>query len=447
MTKARFHGLLAASRRSQPARSSRTLKRAARRLMTAAALTASMALAGCASLHRECPALADAWDPGVEIRFPASAPKAENGSAARESTGIDVVAAPEAPMPPVHRAVRRAAAVALFMVDQLGLTLMPRQLRGVSDRGDTKYTLIPGGYAFEYSAPQMEPVWGQINLYPVVTPRARDFIRHSSICLTPSPLGRRSVLSEADLDRARSGDVVTKVIFIADTPAVRERLEDIDTGLRELGRVRTSLEEQNIYWNRKLTDRRLNTRYSSDFGWGVDVPSADLALLQAIVGPERYHWHRFSEAEDKVRTYEEQLARLDLPERRLREERDALEHMLRSVDIMHRSHDMLVLAPSMIRPYEDPVDEVHTLRGLEVWADLYRGKLLVDPNDWIGPLGKVHFPYLYSSLSMGLLPPSLRPVVAPSGTLSKNVGEVMMVIQVGSRRPFELGGHSWVATN
>ena len=255
------------------------------------------------------------------------------------------------------------------------------------------------------------------------------------------------MLSEADLERARSGDVVTKVIFIADTAAVRERLEDIDKGLRELGRVRTSLEEQNMYWNRKLTDRRLNTRYSSDFGWGVDVPSADLALLQAIVGPERYHWHRFSEAEDKVRTYEEQLAQLDLPERRLREERDALEHMLRSVDIMHRSHDMLVLAPSMIRPYEDPVDEVHTLRGVEVWADLYRGKLLVDPNDWIGPLGKVHFPYLYSSLSMGLLPPSLRPVAAPSGALSKNVGEVMMVIQVGSRRPFELGGHSWVATN
>jgi hypothetical protein len=170
-------------------------------------------------------------------------------------------------------------------------------------------------------------------------------------------------------------------------------------------------------------------------------------LLQAIVGPERYHWHRFSEAEDKVRTYEEQLAQLDLPERRLREEREALKHMLGSIDVLYRTHDMILLTPTMIRPHRDPVDEVHGLRGIEVWADLYRGKLLVDPDDWIGPFGKVHFPYLYSSVSMALLPPSLRPIIAPSHKLSKPVGEVLMVIQAGSRRPPELEGHSWVATS
>jgi hypothetical protein len=233
-----------------------------------------------------------------------------------------------------------------------------------------------------------------------------------------------------------------------DSAAVRDRLDDIEKGLRDIRRLRITLEEQELYWNRKLTDRRLNTRYSSDFGWGVDVPSADLALLQAILGPERYHWHRFSEAEDKVRTYEEKIAQLDLPERRLREERDALEHMLRSVEVMHRSHNMLILAPSMIRPYEDPVNEVHGFRGTQVWADHYSGKLMTDLNDWIGPFGKVHFPYLYSSLSMGLLLPSVRPIVAPSAAMTKPVGEVLMVIQVGSRRPPELeAGGSWLVCN
>jgi hypothetical protein len=417
-------------------------------LLAAVVLATLPTLTGCASLHRETSAFGDTWDPGVEVRFPAAAPMQEQ--APQGDCGPDgqrIVAAPDVPMPPVHRLIRSAAAVTLFAVDQLGLTIVPRKVKGVPDRGDTMYTLMPGSYAFEYCAPDMQSVFGEINLYPVLTPRARDFIRHTAISVTPSPAGGEAVLNEAELERARAGDVVTKVIFIADAAAIRERLEDIDEGLREFSRLRTSLEEQESYWQRKLIDRRLNTRYSSEFGWGVDVPSADLALLQTIMGPERYHWHRFSEAEDKVRTYEKKLAELDLPEGRLREERDALEHMLRSIDVVHRSHDMLVLAPSMIRPYEDPVDEVHSLRGFEVWADSYRGKLMTDLNDWVGPFGKLHWPYLYSALSMGLLSPGLKPIAAPSGTASKNVGEVLMVIKVGARKPPELGGHRWLAKN
>ena len=412
--------------------------------------------AGCASSHREMPAIGETWDWGVEVRFPAAAPApVDNGNgngngngeaapAAYESRST-VVAAPDKPMPRMQRLVRGIAAVSVFAFDQLGLMGTSRPLKGIPEYDDTKYTLIPGTYAFKYESADFRPVYGEAHLYPVITPRARDFIRHSSIALTPSPLGRPAVLSEADLDRARSGDVVTKVVFVADPRAIHDRLDDIDKGLRELARVRASLNEQLAYWNRKLTDRRVNTRYSSDFGWGIDVPSWDLALLQSVVGPERYHWHRFSEAEDQVRTYEEKITQLDLPARNLREERDALKQMLQAIDVMHRSHDLLVLAPSMIRSYHDPVDEVHGFRGVDAVTDLYRGKIMHNLEDWVGPWGRFHFPYWYSSLVNFSLMPGLRGVAAPSMALTKPVGEVLMVIQVGARRPPELGGHSWVA--
>jgi hypothetical protein len=348
-------------------------------------------------------------------------------------------------MPPVHRLVRGAAAVGVFVFDQLGLRVIPRPLKGVPDRGDTKYTLIPGTYAFQYSKGGFTRLYGDVSLYPVAAPRGRDFIRHVSIALTPSPTGQPSVLTEADLDRARSGDVVTKVVFLADSRAVRDRLDDIDRGLREIGRVRTTLDEQLAYWDHRLRDRRLNTRYSAEFGWGVDVPAMDLAILQTIVGPERYHWHRFNQAEDQVRTHEELIAQLDLPERNLREERTALKRLLNSVDVLHRTTDLMILAPSFVRPYHDPVDEVHSLRGADVWADIYRGKIPTQLDDWVGPWGKLQFPYLYSSLPNGLLSPAFRTLIVPSTGAIKNIGEVLMVVQVGTRRPWELGGHSWVS--
>lgn len=418
-------------------------------------LSAVTALNGCASIHREMPSFADAWDPGLEVRFPAAMPvnddddedDMEGGEMAREAmdgTAIKIATAPDRPMPPVHRLVRDLAAVGLYAFDKLGLKVIPRVLEGIPEYGETKYTLIPGNYAFHFDAQEFKPVYGAVNYYPVWTPRARDFIRFTSLAITPSPEGRPSVLTQGDLDRARGGDVVTKVVFVADQRAIRDRLDDIDVGMRELDRVRASLVEQRDYWQRKVTERRLNTRYSSDFGWGVDVPGFDLALLQSLVGPERYHWYRFTQAEDQLRTYEEKMAQLELPERRLREERDALKKILHSVEVIHRSEDLLILASSMIRPYHDPVHEVHQLRGIDVWADSYRGQIPHDVDDWVGPFGKVHFPYWYSSLVNANLMPGLRPVKAPSMALTKPIGEVLMVVQAGNRRPIELGGHSWV---
>ena len=148
-----------------------------------------------------------------------------------------------------------------------------------------------------------------------------------------------------------------------------------------------------------------------------------------------------------MRTYESKLATLDLPERNLREERDALEQLLHSVDVIHRSAKWMVLTSSMIRPYHDPVEEARTLRGDDVWTDRYHGKIPFELDDWVGPFGKVHFPYWYSSLSMGWLSPGLRPVAGPSPALTKSIGEVLMVVQIGSRRPTELNGLRLVRGN
>lgn len=408
--------------------------------------------AGCATLHREQSAFPYVWDPGVEVHFPGAVPAEQCDSTGNGGAGAkvqvarsDVVAAPDVPMPPLHRLARGLAAVAVFAYDQLGMQWSSRPLKGIAEYEDTKYTLIPGSYAFKYDTTGFRPVYGAAHVYPVITDRAKDFIRHGSIALTPGPMGRPSVLTDADLERARSGDVVTKLVFMADMRAIRDRLDDIDKATQDIGRVRTSLDEQLAYWNRKLSDRRINTRYSSDFGWGVDVPGWDLALLQSLVGPERYHWHRFSRAEDQVRTYESKIAEFDVSLRGLNEERDALKQVLQAIHVVHRSNDLVVLTPSMIRPYHDPVDEVHTLRGLDAWTDFYRGKIMLDADDWVGPWGKVHFPYWYSSLLNAALLPGLRPVAAPRAALSKPIGEVLMVVQVGTRRPPELGGDSWVA--
>lgn len=411
---------------------------------------------GCATIHREQTAFPYAWDPGVEVHFPGAMPaeeaKAEadtNGKGKEKTksraTHSRVVTAPDMPMPPVKRVVRGAAAVAVFAYDQLGLQWVSRPLKGVPEYDETKYTLIPGSYAFKYDTNGFRPVFGAVHLYPVFTDRAKDFIRHGSIALTPGPMGEPSVLTDADLERARNGDVVTKLVFMADSRAVRDRLDDIDESLREMQRVRTSLDEQLSYWNRKLADRRINASYSSDFGWGIDVPSWDLALLQSLVGPERYHWHRFSEAEDEVRTYESKIAEFKVALRNLHEERAALQKIMQSIDVLDRSNDLLVLAPNMVRPYHDPVDEVHSFRGVDAWRDFYRGKIMHDADDWVGPWGKVHFPYWYSSLVNANLLPGLRPVAAPRMALTKPIGEVMMVLQIGQRRLPELGGHSWVA--
>jgi len=369
---------------------------------------------GCsAAHHRNRSSHSAARKYGVELQFPRSVPDRRCEPPAAEPAGEEMAELRPAPQEPSSS--EGLAKVALCDDDKM-LPWGSRAVEGTGGEDGTSYTIRPGEYTFQYDHPSFRPVYGALQLHSVDAPRAKDFIRHASIPLTPSPSGR-SVLSEADLDQARNGDVVTRVVFVADLQAVEDRLDNIDQGLREIASVRASLKEQEAYWQRKLTERRVNSRFS-DFGWGVDVPGSNLAMLQSIVGPERYHWHRFSEAEHQVRAYEEKIARLDIPERDLKEERDALRQMLQSAEVLHRSHDLLVLAPSMNRPYHDPAGEVYGKRGTD---------------SWYGSSRKSHHPYWSSSRVQGGMSPGMESVSAPSWAHSDAVGEVLMIVQAGAR--------------
>ena len=112
-----------------------------RHLRGSALLVAGMAMlgvaVGCASVHRALPSTLDAWDPGIEVRFPgATAFTSGDDNGENGEPAIDVVAAADRPMPIVHRLVRDTAAFALFAADQRALTVIPRPFKGISASAD-----------------------------------------------------------------------------------------------------------------------------------------------------------------------------------------------------------------------------------------------------------------------------------------------------------------------
>lgn len=372
---------------------------------------------GCASHYYGKSSHGAARKYGVELLFPRSVPDHSYEEEVIVTTGPNEMV--EVRVPVRTAAYGDIATVAMFDDDDV-LPAHGHEIDGLDDGAN--YTIRPGDYTFKYDHPSFRPVFGSVMLRKAEGPRAKDFIRHTSIPVTPSPRGR-SVLSEADLDRARNGDVVTRVVFVAHLPAVRDRLDNIDSSLRDIVRLRSTLKEQLAYWQHKQTERRVNARYS-DFGWGVDIPGSDLAILQSLMGPERYHWHRFSQAEDQVKTYAERIAKLDIPERDLKTERDALLNMLQSVDVIYRSDSLLVVSPEITRPFHDPVDEVMSKRGKD---------------SWYGTSHKKHYPYYYSGMANNRLEPAYRSVGGPSKLISDAVGEVLMIVQAGTRpvHPFD----------
>ena len=375
---------------------------------------------GCVRSERNKSSFRAAWKPGVEVRFPMAGPgPALMGSSYEMRERVIEEPYGQANVVPESTYITTTTTDTGFggptgvELHELG---HDATLVGTLDCNDLLFTLKPDQYAFSYRDRDLCPVYGVIEVYPVRLPRAKDFIRHSIFTMTPDPTGAPSVFSASELSQARNGHVITKVVFMADLAAVRKRLDTIDHDLFEFDRLRITLTEQNEYWNRKLTQRRMNTRYSSEFGWGVDIPAWDLSLLQCLVGAERYHWHRFSQAEDQVRTYERQLANIDLPQRDLAEEREALRQLMGSSGVICRTGEMLVLGCNMVRPFHDPVFEVTSLRG--------------NPRD-----AELHMPYLYSSLPNKMLPPALRPILTPGKSPSRPVGEVLMVVTIGPRGP------------
>lgn len=370
--------------------------------------------AGCTSNRERMPPLGvpAAGGPGLEIRF--FTPPAE-GSQDYQPTGkIDswtrVVWAPLPHTP-------------------------PEKTIGVRQGDHTVHTLYPGRYEFEYLVPhrQEQPLYGEMRVYGPNSFWAQDFLRHTFLLVSPgagmSQTGHPSVLTEDDLQRALAGDVVAKVVFVADLKAIDGRIAMIDQELRRLRDEEGRLANQEEYWGVKTADRRRNALYFGDYG--EDIPGLHLAFYQLLVGPEVYHWKRYSEAEDRQRTYQEKIASLRLPAERLREERSALRALQGSIRILHRRGDLVLATPSMTRRYHDPVNEVTEFR-----RTLHGPEPGIEAPYWFTEVAHtLHWPHPFSVVGIY---PRLIETNNRMDTYHEPIGEVLMVMRVGVREPQSL---------
>ncbi len=298
----------------------------------------------------------------------------------------------------------------------------------------TSFTLVPGEYEFEYLLPHTrELLYGEFKVYGPGSMRARDFIHRTHLLIDPTsgPLGggQPSVLTEDDLRRASAGDLVTKVVFVADLAAIDGRIAMVDQEIRRLEDEQGRLAAQEEIWTTKAAERRRNALYGGDYG--DDTPGLHLGLYQLAVGPEVYHWKRFSEADDELRTYREKRVSLDLPIERLREERNTLRAILGSVKVLHRSGDLVIATTDMGRRYHDTADEVtesrRTLQGPEPG---------LDAPYWFSEVAHtLHWWHLASWLGIY---PRLIETNNRMETDCTPIGELLVVMKIGSRQPYRL---------
>lgn len=290
-------------------------------------------------------------------------------------------------------------------------------------KGDyTVYSLPEGRYEFEYLVPssEKEMLYGELDVFGPVGTRMREFLRRSFVTVSPGrPGGDRgftSIITGEDLDRVRRGDMVTKVLFIADMQAVDRRLDMIEQELRRIRDLQTRQTGQLEYWKVKLADRRRNAFYNSEYG--VDIPASGLAAAQTLMGAETYHWYRYTQAEDKVRTYEEQIAELDEPARRLREERAALRGILSNAKIVCRQNEMMLATCNMQERFADMTDQI----------DQKRPTLQ-------GPEYDFAHPYFASGMTMSLGYWRSLENNTEMDKRDKQIGKIVMIMRLGGRAP------------
>jgi len=285
----------------------------------------------------------------------------------------------------------------------------------------TAFALPSGNYEFEYTLPETgEMIYGELDVHGSCHRAFQEFIRRTFVTIGPGAPGGdpgfAAVLSQEDLDRVRQGDMVEKVVFIADLRAVDRRLDMIEQELRRIRDLEARMGGQLEYWKVKLAERRRNAFYNSEYG--VDIPSGGLASLQSLVGAETYHWVRYTEADDKVRSYEEEIARLALPAERLREERAALRGITASTKIIHRRNEMMLATFRMQRPTFDMIEEIRK-----------------DRDTLQGPKETLEDPYAISSISKSLGYPRGLETRTRMPEKDKTIGDVVMEIRLGSRKP------------
>ena len=154
-------------------------------------------------------------------------------------------------------------------------------------------------------------------------------------------------------------------------------------------------------------------------------------MYQLVMGPEAYHWRRYSEADDRLRTYQEKRTSLRLPIERLREERSALRAMLGSMKILHRSGDLVMATPDMTRRYHDAVDEVTESR-----RTLQGPGYGLDAPYWFSEVAQtVHWPHIGAP---AVIYPRLIETANRMETDTKPIGELLLVMKIGCRQPYRL---------
>ncbi len=381
-----------------------------------AALLPLFALGGCS-----------AWVPGVEVRWYTPS---QDGAVAEHAENMDswvrITTSNFTPETAGRLTVEGGKSGAEQKLDFTN--------HGAYDGSYTVSTFHPGEYEFEYLVPHTQKlVYGEMKVYGPGSLRARNFIHRVSLLVDPTSGaaggGQASILTDDDLHRVQMGDMVTKVVFVANLQAVDGRIAMIDREIRQLVDEEARLAGQEEYWATRLADRRRNAFYGGDYG--DDIPGIHLALAQSVMGPEAYHWKRFSEADDEMRTYQEKRAQLRLPVERLREERSALRGLLSSVRVLHRDGDLIIASPEMIRRYRDATHEVttarHTLHGPEMG---------LDAPYWFSEIAHtLHWPHLFSWLGIY---PRLIDTNNRMETEKERIGELLLVMRIGPRQPYRL---------
>lgn len=271
----------------------------------------------------------------------------------------------------------------------------------------THTTLPPGTYEFEYLVPHTEEeLYGELEVHGLSDKLARQFVDRTMLLMDPTTSaaggGQHSIITEDDLRRIQMGDMVKKVVYVADLSSIEGRLAKIDEQLRKMQAEERRLAAQEEFWSAKLTDRRRNAMYFNEYG--LDMPSVSLAVAQLAMGPEAYHWARFTEADNNVRHYQERRASLRLPMERLREERSSLRATLASMEVLHRRADLVIMMPDMIPRYHEPSNEVTESR-----------KILTGPEYDAG-----------------------SPHKSGMQTRTRSIGDLLMVVRLGARQPYRL---------
>jgi len=207
------------------------------------------------------------------------------------------------------------------------------------------FNLSPGDYEFKYTAAGWKgvSVYGELEICRVslfAIPAAKDMLKRCFIPIAlPAPAtlqaasasddmfpyqspAHRLKISHQDVDRLAAGDMITKVVFIADLKKAKKKIDDLEVDLVKL--------------------------------------KAERQRLQGLLNEAQLEWMENPSSKRFIGLRAE-LTELDQKMRDKEDRRDRLEALCRADNVLIR-REMLVLATDELLPkHEDPVDSARKL--------------------------------------------------------------------------------------